>query len=332
MPNNKKYSKDQEKLIPYFDRFMDRYSESNYGQKRNILIEFALYIETKFNKNIINAKMDEVIDYFDNKIESREINSRKIKRITKLKYRSVILGYYKLVKEFKEKVEGINFINPVPSLNIYNFSEPNLPVDDLEKESDILDDYSIVERILNYLFFTRKRLFIIVSLLLYTGARISEICSIKLKNIDYDERFFYAKVKSKKAVNRWGVYFFPEFFVPYLKEWVKTLLHEKQNAKYLFQQWDTHISTKTPRKHLRSLKNELGLTCKVNPHTFRDFINTERFDQDLNKKYRKLLLNQTPKDVNVKNYLKKYKLRKNLQKIYDSTLPFPEFKPKLNVI
>ncbi|MHA1192228.1 MAG: hypothetical protein ACTSP9_08015 [Promethearchaeota archaeon] len=70
----------------------------------------------------------------------------------------------------------------------------------------------------------------------------------------------------------------------------------------------------------------------MNPHAFRDFINTARFDKDLNVKFRSLLLNQIPKSVNVKFYLRKYKKRQELLKIYDKTFPFPEFKPKIDLM
>ena len=48
------------------------------------------------------------------------------------------------------------------------------------------------------------------------------------------------------------------------------------------------------RENLRKVKNELGLKCKMNPHAFRDFINSESFDTIMKAKYRFLLLNQTP--------------------------------------
>ena len=52
----------------------------------------------------------------------------------------------------------------------------------------------------------------------------------------------------------------------------------------------------------------------------------------MKEKYRFLLLNQTPPNVNVKNYLKKYKLRRELLTKYDEFFPFPEFNPKLNLM
>ena len=119
---------------------------------------------------------------------------------------------------------------------------------------------------------------------------------------------------------------------PYLQEWINDLQIQYINPVYLFQYNFTHLSDKTPRKNLRSVKNELGLTCRMNPHTFRDFINSERFDTKMKEKYRFLLLNQTPPNVNVKSYLKKYKKRILLLEKYDQFFPFPEFKPYLNLM
>ena len=74
------------------------------------------------------------------------------------------------------------------------------------------------------------------------------------------------------------------------------------------------------------MKNELNLTCRLNPHAFRNLINEERFDTYLSEKFRFLLLNQTPPNVNVKSYIKKFKLRKELLKKYDEFFPFPDLK------
>ncbi len=133
-------------------------------------------------------------------------------------------------------------------------------------------------------------------------------------------------------MNRWGVYFFPKFFVPYLREWIQELKLEKPNTTYLFEYKGNSLNPKTIREHLREIKKQHGFTCKMNPHAFRDLINSERFDTKMKEKYRFLLLNQTPTNINTKHYLKKYKLRKKLLVKYDEFFPFPEFKPKLNLI
>jgi len=310
--------------IPFFNDFMRRYSKTTYRRIRNKLLHFTLFLEDHYDKNILEADINDVLSYFKD-----DIDKRNILRESKSKFRDALNAYYKYVKEIKEKIEKTLFINPVPSLNLFDFTEKDLLIEDLEKKEDLLT-YEVVERVLNYTYWTRKRCFIITSLLLYSGARVSEICRIKIKNIDFEERYFYTKVKSKKALNRWGIYFFPKFFVPYLKEWISQIEAEYNDPIFLFPSpyTNSQIMPKTPWKNLRVVKNDLGIKARLNPHSFRDFINTERFDKDLNAKFRCLLLNQTPKNVNVKNYLKKYKKRKELLKIYDETLPFPEFNPK----
>lgn len=324
-PGYRKYPESYDKDVPYFMKFMDRYSKSNYPQKRNMLIKYHLFMIEEKNKNILDADIDDVTDFFIT------IDAMDIKRDSKNKWRNFLNAYYKLVKEHKEKKEKITFINPVPSINLFDFKEKDSSIDELEKEEDLLT-YPDINKILNFLYFTHFRTFIIISLILYSGARISEVCHVKLKNIDLEERFFVTRVKSRKYSNRKGAYFFPKFFVKFFKNWINDLLEEYSNPMYLFQENSVFLTPKTPRKHLREAKSILNLNCKMNPHAFRDFINTLRFDQNLNDKYRFLLLNQTPPNVNVKHYLKKYKKRKELLEVYDKTFPFPEFKPNLKMI
>ena len=194
----RKYPDSFEKMVPYFNGFMDRYSPSNWMQQRNRIITFALYLRDERDKTIENADVDDLIAFF------KIINSKDLKRSTKKKWRSFLNAYYDFLKEIKEKINKTAFINPVPSRNLFDFDEKEIGLEDLEKEEDLMT-YPDVRRILNYLYFIDFRCFIIVSLLLYSGARISEICRIELKNLDLEERYFLTKVKSKKNLNRHGV-------------------------------------------------------------------------------------------------------------------------------
>ncbi|MGQ4874526.1 MAG: tyrosine-type recombinase/integrase [Promethearchaeia archaeon] len=319
---DKKYPPEFDERIPYLREYLKKYSSYYAAKVRNTLIHFSIFIENNYDiKDITICNTQHIIKYFE------EINKRNILRESKSKYRNILKAYYEYIKEIKEKIERKSYINPVPSARLFDFDEKTIDIDYIEREA--ITDYETVEKVLNYLYFTNPTLFIIVSLLLYTGARISEIVGIKLKNIDITERFFFTKIKGKKQLNRHGVYFFPAFFIKYIKNHIEKIKAEYSNPEYLFpNNFGGHISTNTVRKKLRKIRDDLNISCNINPHSFRDFINTERFDKNLNKKYRCLLLNQTPKNVNVKNYLKKYRKRKELQKIYDATFPFPEFKPR----
>ena len=329
LTNNQKkryrtYPESYNDKVPYFDGFMDRYSDSHWNHKRNQILRFTLYIEEKMKKGLLEVNVNDVLSYF-NMIENEDLT-----RSSKNKWRHIINAYFKYVKEIQEKIENKPFINPVPSMNLFNFTEKTMDIEELEKEEDLLT-YPIVEKVLKYLFITRPKYFILICLILYSGARIMEVCRIELKNIDYQERFFYTKVKSKKNLNRWGIYFYPEFFVPFLRIWIDKLKIEKPAAKFLFQSYNGHISPNTVRKHLRNVKDELNLTCRLNPHSFRNLINEERFDTYLSEKFRFLLLNQTPPNVNVKSYIKKFKLRKELLKKYDEFFPFPDLIIEFNI-
>ncbi len=252
-----KYPLEYNKKIPYYDGFIKRFSNSNYKQVRNRLIHFTLYMEEKRNKKILASDVEDCLEFF------KIIDDQDILRVSKTKWRTVLNSYFKYVKEIKEKIEKKIFINPVPSLNLYDFKEKELSEESLEQEEDLIT-YLIIEKILNYVYLTRRRLFIITSLLLYTGARISEVCRIEFKKLDIEERYFITKIKSKKSLNRYGIYFLPRFFIHYLGEWINLIKIEHPDAEYLFPSRNTFISTNNIRKNLRKVKNKLGLDFQMN--------------------------------------------------------------------
>ena len=93
----------------------------------------------------------------------------------------------------------------------------------------------------------------------------------------------YGKNRNKKAVKASSI-----LQTAKINNWIIKLKWDYKNPIYLFpspQNPSVHLTANTPRKQLRRIKQELGLTCRINPHAWRDFINTERFDKDLNVKY-----------------------------------------------
>jgi integrase len=323
----KRYSKaDRDELLSrlsYIDQFLDRYSTG--GSRRLIegrLLHFTEFLRDRFQITPIEAKFDHVLTFLKEDIDKRDILVD-----SKNNWRSTLNIYYSFIKEIK-RMQDESYLNPVPASLIFEFSEKELTTADIEQKHDYIEDYETIERILNYAYFTSKRLFIVISLLLYTGARISEILSIKLKNLDLKERYFLTEIKGKGR--RFGIYFLPKFFIRYLREWIQYKKYDCPHTEFLFPSSDRgrdYIHPATIRNDLSTLKQELGIESAINPHAFRDFTNTVRFEDNINRKYRKLLLNQTPRDVNPHHYLKKYKKRKELQKLYDKTFPFPPFDP-----
>lgn len=182
-----------------------------------------------------------------------------------------------------------------------------------------------VKTIIKHLYYTKPtRIFIALCLIIFAGARVSEICQIELRDINLETRWYITSVKSKRNEKRDGIYYYPEFFIPYLKRYIETLKIEHSNPQLLFPSGSIsgYISPRTIQKYMSITKKELGIKANINPHAFRDFINTERKIRGCDKDFLTILLNQTVKDVNTGHYLKRYENRIELRKVYDKFNPF----------
>jgi integrase len=230
----------------------------------------------------------------------------------------------------KKDLEKIVFDNPVPSARTFDFKGKTTDLEDLESKVQLLSMESI-QQVLFYFFFQRysnyetkpSRLFIIVCLIVFTGARVREIVQVQLKNLDVKNRWFITEVKSPKASKRAGIYFFPEFFGSELEHYLELLKKERPEAIYLFElKKGKPMSVRTVQGQLEKARAKLGLEALTNPHRFRDFLNTKRLEAGCDQSLRKFLLNQKAGDVNPDNYLKKYKNRIYLRGIYDEFNPF----------
>lgn len=306
------------KLIPYLEYFLDNYSNSSKKHLYLNLVNFAVYCKERFNKNILDVKGPEILTYFKEIIDIKEIEINSKRRI-----RTFIRAYYHYVQEFKKQMEGEEFIFPVPSSKIWDFSGKEGSLKELKFDIPILK-MEDVKDIIKHLYYTKPyRTYIIMSLIIFSGARISEVLNIKLEYLFLDRRWFITEVKSKKNDKRDGIYFIPEFFIPELKHFIDLLKLEHQDPNYLFPSRNgTHYSPRSIQRYMRIIKKELGIKASINPHSFRDFLNTKRFEKGCNQILCKFLLNQKVRDVNPKHYLKAYKNRVKLRNAYDKYNPF----------
>jgi len=310
------------KLIPYLESFLNNYSESSKSRIYLELVSFALYCKDNFNKGVLEIQGTEVLSYLKNIIDEKEVM-----KATKQRIRIFISAYYNYVKEFKKQIENNDFESPVPSSKIFSFSGKSNPLEQInfEKTTMTIQD---IKNIFAHLYYIKSyKLYIVIALIVFSGARISEVLNIKLKNISLKERWFITPVKSHKNNKRDGIYFFPSFFVSSMKRYIKLLKLEHENWSdsnfFLFPSRNNKPLTPRPiQKCMSDTKEELRIKSSINPHAFRDFINTKRFEIGCNKTLRKFLINQKVKDVNPANYLKKYKNRIELRNVYDKYNPF----------
>ena len=170
--------------------------------------------------------MIDIKNYFDNVIDVRikKKSEKPIGRDSKEVYRSYLSSFFDYVIGRFLQI-NIEYRNPVPNKRIYKF---NLQKSDIRKHSDINDEIFTEQELLDILEASKKknlRDFILFSLLIIDGARISEILTIKIEDVHLEERYFETGFeknarKSTRFSNKSLIFFFPEKFRPYLEQYI----------------------------------------------------------------------------------------------------------------
>lgn len=213
---------DFEIIYDYLNEVYKR-STKSYKNQKSIIINCLNYL----NKDLIKISMIDIKNYFDNVIDIR-INKRNKNPIgidSKEAYRSYLSSFFDYVIGRFLQI-NIEYRNPVPNKRIYKF---NLQENDIRKQSDNNDEIFTEQELLDILTASKKknlRDFILFSLLIIGGARISEILSIKIEDIHLKERYFETGFekdarKSTRFSNKSLIFFFPEKFRPYLEQYIK---------------------------------------------------------------------------------------------------------------
>jgi site-specific recombinase XerD len=318
--------------IPDLYEFMDNHTGQYCKQIANKLIYFTNWLNKNKNKSeILSAKYSDVVEFLRTDIDQRGNFSGSAE-----KWRITLNVYYVFIaEEFRSRDK--NLINPVPSRQRFKFH-------DNQEKKDFESKYltwPTINRILKFCFYTywlpgdELYKFLAILILAYTGMRISEVVTIKLEDINFTERkIISGRVvgKSKRGV---CLYFVPGFIIDYIKEYINSDCYKMiSNNLFLFPNLvknanADNLSTKTIAYCLREIvKPTLKLSEPCNPHAFRDAINSERkIKFKTPEEDRDYLLNQKPKNVNSKNYLKRFKNWKNIQILSDNNMPYPVFIP-----
>jgi integrase len=310
-------------LIPYVDDVLETYSKRSRSKYFNHLVDLALFLQEQYNTTLLEAKGTQIKRYFKEKVDPRDI-----KKSTKKLYRNYISGYYSEVKRLKKDLENDHgFVNPVPSNKTISFSGIDRPLEiTLSKEYLTVDH---AKQILEHIYFTRnnEQVFYASALIIFSGARVSEVCEVKLEKLNVEERWFINRVKSQKQNKREGIYFFPKFFQEPLKDYIAYLKQEFNDPIYLFESpyyknKSFHFSKRTVEKAFASARETLGIKTKASPHQFRNLLNTKRYEKNLQDADLRFLLNHKQKEVYAAHYLKNRQNRVKLRQIYDKSFPY----------
>ena len=309
--------------IPYLSQFLKRFSNNYQRTTKNKLLYFVIWLyKTKKIDSILDTEYDDIEQFFE-----EDIDKRKISLISKEKWRLPLNSYYEFISKIFKRKKGKIFFNPVPDPDLYVFSSKRKTAADLILKKDLLT-YEISKNILDYCYKNDFQMFIIVSLLLYSGARISEIMSLNDEDFIMEHRFLFNEIKGAAKKPKFGVYFFPRFFVKYLKIYLieKEMLYPEDIFLFPSKVYRSKfMRTGTVREHIHKICEILKITVPHNPHKFRHLLNRERRKKGVGKMDRTLLLNHTPRDTEAKHYNEDLEAILELREIYDNTFPFPRY-------
>lgn len=136
-----------------------------------------------------------------------------------------------------------------------------------EKQVEVYSDKE-VERILFYIqneSKVSKRNKVIVMLLLYTGVRVSELCSIKIKDIDflnYSIKIYGKGGKFREVPLKFDL-------ADVIKEYIKERDYSLKDSEYLIIGQRGALRRDAINTMLERLTDEIGMVNKLKPHTFR---------------------------------------------------------------
>ena len=221
-----------------------------------------------------------------------------ISRLNKKYSYSYKKSHFQLLKAFfsyyEDRISDENryYVNPFPR-KMYKFTKP--PIKSLEESEKAkrdkiftIDEIKSILKDLNKLkisgiWFTQRQLFYISLLLNFCGMRISEVLTIKRKDLNLKERYLTTGTtenarKNKKLL----IFIFPEEIIPFLQEYLVELNSQYPNSYWLFPSYkriyeeDKWINKKTLIYRLHKIEKDKIFKTQM----FRKSLTTYRLNDE----------------------------------------------------
>ncbi len=126
---------------------------------------------------------------------------------------------------------------------------------------------------------------LMVSLLYACGFRVSELVSLKLTDLDFNEKIGHAR-QAKGRKDR--IFNIPEFLVPVLQEQVEG--QKSVGREYLFTGPKGKLSTRNIQKIVSKASKKAGIEKDVHPHTLRHSFATHLLENGTDIRFIQVLL------------------------------------------
>ena len=279
------------------EKFLDEMKKRSPGSFRNNQLIIRDLIK-EIPKPFTEFTMIDMQEYFIDIIDIQEL-----KKTTKNNKRYMLMSFFNFIQKTLLSY-NIDFSNPVPSKKIFKFAT-NL--DDISHVSDEELQILSINQLIKILDESEKNLrdFILFGLTITSGARISEIRTImikdiNLKNCSFQTGFIPGARKTTLHTKKGLLFFFPLGFKKYLK---KYLDYCSKCEKWLFPGYkDNCLSRDAVQRILNKIRKKTKV--KFTWHWFRKTLISARIKKGCPKWLSKGLANHAPSDVQEKSYIK----------------------------
>ena len=147
---------------------------------------------------------------------------------------------------------------------------------------------------------------ILLSLMLSSGLRVSEAVSLKIEDVNFDDKLI--KIKSNKA-NKDRLTIMQSRLIDDIKQY---LLNKKENNPYLFPIRDTHVTIKLAQKIIKQAARKANLSKRIYCHALRSTFAKYLADNNIdNSTVKELLGNNSFNNIYSPAYVEKIKNIKN---------------------
>lgn len=330
--------------INTLNRFIDSKKTNSTGSAKGYQSAINRFLNFINKSNLQNITMDDAEDYFtylnNYTIKKKNKKTREMEdtgRKLTLNYKNTqIRLVHSFFEYFTRRIRRTNpsYFNPIPTSKEFPFSSEITP--SIEETNKIIENRCFtpekIIKILNKLYYTSPRsylkvdksYFMIGVLLTFTGARISEIISVKIEDVNTDLRYLRTGlVDNAKKSNKTGknpLYFcYPDFISYILSEYILDLKEAYPDTIWLF-------PGRNPENYIakRSVINvfeKLNFNFPVKSHTFRRSIETYQLNRinNIQLHWVELLSNHSISSTVMKHY-NQVSIEERV-KLYDECLP-----------
>jgi site-specific recombinase XerD len=282
-------------IFPLIEEFYECYSERARRYLQTKMQVFGIWLDKK-KTSIYDLSPIEMRQFLE-----KEINSMQVRAITKHKFAQAYSAYFEFCIE-----NGILEKSPFPKIPAIRF-EDHISDKLAKKALKPLLYEDAINKLIAHAWANNKRMYVFLVLLAHNGIRCSELRSLKLDLIDLNINAFGSGIIPGAMKKLLCLYFIPDSFAMYLRNYIEELKRLYTNPEFLFFEPTSEehfISERSVCRDLWKYAEDEKLNCKVNPHSFRDCLNSIRLNMDCPDSVMAILLNQEPKGTNAGHYLK----------------------------